>query len=97
MAQPARERLLEAAATAEGSLRRHHGAAYGAAQPELPENQARRDAAAAAGPDDPESVAPRRCSKSSGSRRSMVSRDHGAGQRDGGMRGNQPEDEIVQV
>ena len=64
---------------------------------ELPENQVRRDAAAAAAPDDPESVAPRRCSKSSGSRRSMVSHDHGAGQRDGGMRGNQPEDEIVQV
>jgi hypothetical protein len=33
MAQPARERLLEAAATAEGSLRRHDGAAYGVAQP----------------------------------------------------------------
>jgi len=33
MAQPARERLLGAAATAEGSLRRHDGAAYGAARP----------------------------------------------------------------
>ena len=56
MAQPARERLLEPAATAEGSFRRHDGLLTALLSQELRENRAWRDAADAAGPDDPETV-----------------------------------------